>query len=339
MARHIHPRNTPRGMLRNATRFPWQLLIIIPLVVALAIPTFLYMSHAGGMVMPSITQLFYKLSDPAPSVIATPQPPFPMTLPQVGSELYTVQSGDSCDSILTFQMNMEAAGEVFSDANPHTVQALNTTVGQDCHTLQPDLVLTLFPQYPLVALGGVVLKIQSPISRQVVPTPLINVPNQKKEGPDCSNSCIVVVQVNPHTRVDLSVKTSLSIHIGSWVWAQAMLSRKAVSGFGNYPYADPKASLNGMVLPVCDFQVDDTHDDNSTSCQSLTPNTIHTDHGAWLLAVIGPGALDHWHYALPHLPVGTRVMIWLSLSKGNLIFQGDNPVYRYDDASHMYIKV
>lgn len=339
MAHHIHPRNTPRGMLRNATRFPWQLLIIIPLLAALAIPTFLYMSHAGGMFMPSLTQLFYKLSDPVSLVMGTPQPPFSMTLPQVSSELYTVQSGDSCDSILTFQMNMQAAGEVFSDANPNTVQALNTTVGQDCHALQPGLVLTLFPQYPLVALGGVVLKIQSPISRQVVPTPLINIPNQQEQGPDCSEGCIVVVQVNSHTQVDLSVKTSLSIHIGSWVWAQAMLSRKAVSGFDNYPYADPKASLNGMVLPVCDFQVDDIHDDASTSCQSLAPNTIDIDQGAWLLGVIGPGALDHWHYALPHLAVGTRVMIWLSLDNGNITFQRGNPVYCYDNALHMYMKV
>jgi hypothetical protein len=339
MAHHIHPRNTPRGMLRNATRFPWQLLIITPLLVALAIPTFLYMSHAGGKFMPSITQLFYKLSDPASYVVATPQPPFSTLLPQVGSELYTVASGDSCDSILTFQMDMQDAGEVFSDANPNTVQALNSTVGQDCHALQPGLVLTLLPQYPLVALGGVVLKIQSPISQQVVPTPLINLPNLEQQGPDCSSGCVLVVQVNPHTRVDLSVKTSLSIHVGSWVWAQAMLSRKAVSGFSNYPYADPKASLNGMVLPVCDFQVDDVHDDNSASCQSLTPNTIQADQGAWLLAVIGPGALDHWHYVLPHLPVNTRVMIWLSLSDGNLVFQSGNPVYRYDSASHIYIKV
>jgi hypothetical protein len=118
-----------------------------------------------------------------------------------------------------------------------------------------------------------------------------------------------------------------------------MLNRKVVPGFDNYPYADPKASLNGMTLPVCDFQVDDTHDDNATSCQNLTPNTIGADQGSWLLAVIGPGALDHWHYPLPHLPVGTRVMIWLSLNHGNLTFQVGNPIYRYDDASHVYVKI
>src|SRR5436305_2977316 len=113
MARRIHPRNTPGGMLRRAIRFPWQLLIIIPLLVALAISTFLYMSRMGGEIMPLITQLFYKLSDPGSSVIPTPQPSFPMTLPQVGSVLYTVQTSDSCDSILAFQMNMQAAGQVF----------------------------------------------------------------------------------------------------------------------------------------------------------------------------------------------------------------------------------
>ncbi len=339
MAHHIHPRNTPRGMLRSATRFPWQLLIVIPLLIVVAVPTFLYMSGAGGKVMPSITQLFYKLSDPGLSVTPMPQPPFPTALPQVGSVLYTVEAGDSCDGILAFQMNMQAAGEVFSDANPETVQALNHTLGQDCHRLQPGLVLSLPPQYPLVALGGVVLKIESTISQQLVPTPLINVPDQEQQGPDCSDGCKLMVQVNPHTRVYLTVKTSLSIHIGSWVWAQAMLARKAVSGFDNYPYTDPKASLDGMVLPVCDFQVDNTHDDNATLCQDLTPNTINTDRGAWLLSVIGSGALDHWHYALPHLSVGTRVMIWLSLNSGKLVFQAGNPVYRYDEASHVNIKV
>lgn len=339
MAHRIHPRNTPSGMLQRAMRFPWQLLVIIPLLGSLAVPTFLYMSRAGDKVIPAITQLFYKLSNPKSSVIATPQPLFSMTLPQVGPVLYTVQTGNSCDSILTFQMNMQAAGTVFSDANPNTVQALNTSLGQDCHTLQPGLVLPLLPQYPLIALGGVVLKIEPTTPQQVIPTPLIYVHDQEQQGPDCSNGCKLIVRINRQTQVSLTVSTSLSIHIGSWVWAKAMLKRKAVPGFDNYPYADPKASLNGMTLPVCDFQVDDTHDDNATSCQDLTPNTIQTDQGSWLLATIGPGALDHWHYPLPHLPVGTRVMIWLSLDNGNLTFQAGNPVYRYDDASHVYINV
>lgn len=339
MARHIHPRNTPRGMLRSATRFPWQLLIIVPLLVALAFVTFVYMSRLGGKVLPSATQLLYKLSDPGSSVVSVPPPPFARTLPQVGSVLYTVQTGDSCDSILAFQMNMQAAGEVFSNANPETVQALSSTLGQDCDALQPGMVLSLPPQYPLIALGGVVLRIESTLSQQLVPTPLINVPNLEQQGPDCSDGCKLLVRINPHTQVYLTVKTVLSIHVGSWVWAQAMLSRNAVSGFDNYPYADPKAKLNGMVLPVCDFQVDNTHDDNATSCQSLTPNTIRTDQGAWLLSVIGPGALDHWHYALPHLAIGTRVMIWLARNNGSLVFRAGNPLYRYDDASHLYVKV
>jgi hypothetical protein len=339
MARRIHPRNTPRGMLRMATRFPWQLLIIVPLLVTVALATFLYTFRMGGKMLPSVTQLFYKLSDTDSSVISTPPPSFLSTLPQVGSILYTVQTGESCDSILENQMSMIAAGEVFSDANPATVQALNSTLGQDCNTLQPGLVLSLFPQYPLVALGGIVLKIESPTSQQLVPTPLIYVPNHEQQGPDCSNGCRLLVRVNPHTQVYLTVKTLLSIRVGSWVWAQAMLARKAVSGFDNYPYADPKARLNGMVLPVCDFQVDNIHDDNATLCQDIMPNTIRTDRGAWLLSVIGPSALDHWHYALPHLAVGTRVMIWLSLEKGSLIFQAGNPVYRYDDGSHLYVKV
>jgi hypothetical protein len=339
MAHRIHPRNTPREMLRSATRFPWQLLVIVPLLVALALTTFLYMSRVGGRTQLSLTRIFYNLSNPGPSVVATPPPPFPGSLPQVGSVLYSVQAGDSCDSILQSQMNMQAAGAVFSDANPATVQVLSGVLGQNCDTLQPGMVLSLPPQYPLVALGGVVLKIESTTAQQLVPTPLINVPDQAQQGPDCSGGCELLVRIDPHTQVYLTVETSLSIHVGSWVWAQAMLSRKTVSGFANYPYADPKATLNGIVLPVCDFQVDGIHDNNATPCQDLTPNTIATDQGAWLLSVIGPGALDHWHYALPHLAVGTRVMIWLSQNNGSLVFQASNPVYRYDDASHLYVKV
>ena len=64
MAHRIHPRNTPSGMLQRAMRFPWQLLVIIPLLGSLAVPTFLYMSRAGDKVIPAITQLFYKLSNP-----------------------------------------------------------------------------------------------------------------------------------------------------------------------------------------------------------------------------------------------------------------------------------
>src|SRR5260370_33655101 len=143
-------------------------------------------------------------------------------------------------------MNMQAAGEAIRYANPETVQALNNSLGQNCHTLQPGLVLSLPPQYPLVALGGVVLKIESTTPQQLVPTPLINVSDQEQQGPDCSDGCKLMVRVNPHTQVYLTVKTSLSIHIGSWVWAQAMVARKAVPGFDNYPYADPKASLDAM---------------------------------------------------------------------------------------------
>jgi len=340
MAGHIHPRNTQRGMLQNVNRFSWQILITVPLLVILSLTTFLYTSHIGGKLLLSVTQLFYKLSDPGSSIIPTSAPPpFPKTLPLVGSVLYTVQPGDSCDTILVSQMNMGAAGEVFSDANPETIQALNSTLGQDCNALQPGLVLSLSPQYPLIALGGLVLRIESTSSQQLVPTPLVDVLGQEQQGPDCSDGCKLLVRINPHTQVYLTVKTSLSIHVGSWVWAQAMLVRKAVSGFDNYPYADPKAILNGMVLPVCDFQVDNIHDDNATPCQNLMPNTIRADQGAWLLSVIGPSALDHWRYALPHLVAGTRVMIWLSQKNGGLVFQPENPVYRYDDASQLYVKV
>ena len=56
-------------------------------------------------------------------------------------------------------MRMANAGQVFSDVNPNTVKALNSALGQDCHALQPGMVLPLSPQYPLIALGGVVQKL------------------------------------------------------------------------------------------------------------------------------------------------------------------------------------
>ncbi len=234
-------------------------------------------------------------------------------------------------------MRMADASQIFSDANPKTVKALNAAVGQNCGDLQPGEVMRLWPQYPLVALGGVVLKISATSPQQVLPTPLINVP-QQPHFIDCSGGCLLTVRVTPEVQVKLRVETTLSIQVGSWVWVQAMMARSTIKGFGNYPYADPAASLDGMTLPVCDFQVDNTHDDNSLSCDQLTPNTIDDDGGAWLLGVTGPSGLGHWRYPL-HLPSGTRVMLWLTSVNGNLKFERGNPVYRYDEESHLYVKV
>jgi hypothetical protein len=260
-------------------------------------------------------------------------------LPQPGSLLYTVQVGESCDEILAVHMGMVDAGQIFSDANPNTVKALSNVVGQNCDNLQPGMVLTLAPHYPLIAFGGLVLKIDATSPQQVLPTPLINVGEQQEVGVDCSSGCMLTVRIAANVQVHLLVQTTLTIHVGSWVWAQAMLAHKSVPGFDNYPYVDPTASLNGMSLRVCDFQVDNTHDDNSLSCSQLLPNTITDDGGAWLLGVTGPNALDHWGYSL-HLPAGTQVLLWLSVdNSGNLRFHKGNPVYRYDDASHVYIKV
>jgi hypothetical protein len=94
-----------------------------------------------------------------------------------------------------------------------------------------------------------------------------------------------------------------------------------------------------MSLRACDLQVDNTHDNNSLSCDQLLPNTIDDDRGSWLFSVTGPGALNHWRYPL-HLPPGTPVLLWLSLNNnGSLVFHKGNPVYRYDDNSHLYVKI
>jgi len=234
---------------------------------------------------------------------------------------------------------MADAGQIFSDANPNTVQALNGVVGHNCHGLQPGMLLTLSPHYPLVALGGLVLKVDPTTREQALPTPIINVPSQQQTGIDCSNGCTLTMHIAQNVQIRLLVQTALPVQVGSWVWAQATLARKPIAGFDNYPYADPKASLNGMSLRACDLQVDNTHDDNSLSCSQLLPNTIIDDGGAWLFGVTGPGSLDHWRYPL-HLPAGVRVLLWLTAdNKGNLVFHRGNPVYRYDEGAHIYIPV
>src|SRR6266699_7261030 len=149
---------------------PWQLLILIPILVALAIPTFYFGTHAGQRVLPAVTNFFYNLSGPPPTATPTPLPPFPSMLPQVGSLLYTVQAGDSCDEIIAVQMSMSDASTVFTDVKPNTIQALNATIGHDCHALQPGMVLALSPQYPLIAIGGQVLKVAATTPQQVLPT-------------------------------------------------------------------------------------------------------------------------------------------------------------------------
>lgn len=330
-------RSTPAENIRIVLRaIPWRLLLLLPLLIAIAIPVFFFGTAAGQRILPALTNYFYNLSG-APTAVPTPYPPFPAQLPLPGSLLYTVQAGDNCDEILTSQMHMAVAGQVFSDANPSTVNALNGVVGQDCHALQPGMVITLYPQYPLVAVSGIVLKLAPTSSLQALPTPLINV--QQQIGVDCTNGCNLTVRIAPQAQVQLIVQTTLQIRVGSWVWAQAMLPLKQVKGFSTFPYVDASASLNGSTLRACDFQVDATHDDNSLSCSQLPPNTILNDNGAWLFGVTGSGSLDHWRYALPaHLPPGTRVLLWLSLdNNGNLVYHQGSAAYRYDETTHVYV--
>jgi hypothetical protein len=339
MARYFHRRSITLENLRTVMRtIPWKLLIVLPLLIIFAIPTFSFGLRLGAHVLPGVTNFFYTLGGPPPLPTPTPLPPLSTVLPQPGSLLYTVQEGDNCDEILTIQMRMVDAGQVFSDANPKTVQALDAAMGQDCHKIQPGMVLMLSPQYPLVALGGVVLKIQVITPQQVLPTPLVHIQPTQQIGVDCSSGCLLTMRIAPGIQIHLSVQTALPVQIGSWVWAQATYPRESISGFSNYPYADPAASLNGASLRACDLQVDNTHDNNSFTCDQLLPNTIDDDGGAWLFGVTGPGALNHWNYPL-HLSTGTQVLLWLSLtSNGNLVFHRGNPVYRYDEGSHLYVR-
>ncbi len=338
MAGRVDRRNTPAENLRVVLRaIPWRLLLLIPVLLAIAVPVFLLGTRAGQRLLPALTTYIYNLGN-APSPVATPYPAFPTVLPQPGSLPYTVQTGDNCDEILTAQMHMADAGQIFSDSLPATVKALDNVIGQNCHALQPGMVIRLSPQYPLVALGGIVLKVESTSTLQPFPTPLINVA-QQQTSIDCSTSCRLEVRIAPNVQVTLVVQTTLAVRASSWVWVQAMLPRKAIAGFDAYPYADASASLNGTTMRVCDFQVNATHDANGLSCSQLVPNTIIDDGGSWLYGVAGSGSLAHWSYPL-HLPNGTRVLVWLSLdNNGNLVYRKGNAVYRYDDQTHEYVRI
>lgn len=339
MPRRVHPRSTLADNFKLVGQIlPWRLFLLIPFLLLFAIPAFLLGTGAGHKLLPNLTGLFYNMANSTPTVIPTPMPPLTTLLPEPGGIAYTVQSADSCDEILATQMRMSDAGQVFSDANPQTVKALDTAMGQNCGDLQPGNVVTLQPQYPLVALGGVVLTVNALSPAQPIPTPLIPVQRQQQVGVDCSNGCLLTVRVSPGVEVRLSVQTAIPVPVGAWVWAQAMYPRQSVKNFANYPYANPSDLLNGATMNVCDLQINDTHDDNSLSCDQLTPNTIDDDGGSWLYGVTGRGSLDHWYNL--HLPAGERVLLWLSADRnGNLTYRKGNPIYRYDPTLHLYLHI
>ncbi|HTI14515.1 MAG TPA: hypothetical protein VL461_08110 [Dictyobacter sp.] len=340
MARRFRPQNTPKDNLQLAAHaIPWKLLILVPVLVVFAIPTFYYGARVGDAVLPAVSNVMYSISNPPATPVVHHYPAFPTVLPQSGAINYTVGEGDNCDSILTYQMRMSDASTIFSDANPNTVQALDQSIGQDCHKLQPGMLLHLSPQYPLVAMGGILEKIESMTPAQAVPKPLIPVQNTDN-APDCTNGCALLVKVAPTTQVRLIVYTSLALHPASWVWFQASMALKPVAKFANYPYADPAVSFNGMTMHVCSFQVDTTYDSNSLDCDQLSPTTIDDDNGSWMLGVTGSGGLDHWKLGLKNVPANTRLLFWTTQdSNGNLAYHAGNPIYRYDPASHLYVKL
>lgn len=313
---------------------PLRMLLFVPFALLMVLPIFLYGMQVGQGIMPIVTNYFYTISDPSSTPIPTPPPSFPSSLPQMGMIRYTVQAGDSCDEMLTIQMRMEDAGQIFSDANPNTVKALDGLIGEDCHALQPGMIISLAPQYPLVALDGVVLKVGPTATLQPIPTPLITVPTQSANV-DCTNGCFLTVRIAQDTTIRLFVQTALPVRNGSRVWALATLARKPITGFANYPFVEPGASLNGMTLSACDLQVDKTHDPNALSCDQLLPNTIDDDGGAWIFGVTGPGGLGHWGYPLK-LPSNSQVLIWLTNWNGKLSFHQGNPVYRYNETTRVY---
>src|SRR5215469_12263974 len=129
MSRRFHPHSTLKENLKLAVRLmPWRLFLLVPLLLLFAIPAFFFGTSAGRRLLPNLTDFFYNLSNTTPTIIPTPMPPLMQLLPQPGSVSYTVREADSCDEILATQMRMSDAGQIFSDANPQTVQALNTSL-------------------------------------------------------------------------------------------------------------------------------------------------------------------------------------------------------------------
>jgi hypothetical protein len=329
-----HPGHTG-GLRVKLYAKPWLLLVFVPVLLLIMLSVFRYGMRIGERIVPNITDFFYTMTAPSPAPTPTPLTSFPTSLPQVGVIPYTVQAGDSCDEILTIQMRMQDAGQLFSDAKPNTVKALGSLIGQDCHRLQPGMVIRLAPHYPLVALSGVVLKVEPLSTPQPIPTPLITIPPQSPATIDCASGCVLTVRIAPTSEIRLLVQTALPVHVGSQVWAQAMLARKHIANFANYPFVDPEAELAGMTMSACDLQIDRTHDPNGLACDQLLPNTIDDDGGAWLFGVTGPGNLGHWGYQLG-LPSNTAVLIWLTSWNGTLSFHRGNPVYRYNERTLEY---
>ena len=149
----------------------WKSFLVFPILLLILVPIFLIGAVTSNLLLPRMESTFYNLAAPAGVATPTPFPTFNTILPQTGVVLYTVQNGDACDEVLSTQMRMVKSAEIFSDVKPATVKVLNATLGQDCHQLQPGLVLPLPPQYPLVALGGQVLKIEGMNAQQILPDP------------------------------------------------------------------------------------------------------------------------------------------------------------------------
>src|SRR5436853_7409315 len=96
-------RENPRFFIRS---IPWRLLILLPVLILVAIPTFYFGTHSGQRVLPAVTNFFYNLTGPPPAATPTPLPSLPSTLPQLASLLYTMQTGHSCDGRLTVRIPM-----------------------------------------------------------------------------------------------------------------------------------------------------------------------------------------------------------------------------------------
>ena len=109
MVGRFHPKTTPKeNFLALWRMIPWRMYLVSILLITIALPTFVYGIYIGKNVFFNAAHFFYTLST-LPVASPTPQPALPMLLPQAGSIFYTVEDGDSCDSVLAYQKAFPAA--------------------------------------------------------------------------------------------------------------------------------------------------------------------------------------------------------------------------------------
>src|SRR5437016_1555246 len=94
MAGRVSPRSTPAENLRIVLRaIPWRLLLLLPVLLVLAFPAFLFGTSTGQRLLPALTNYFYNLSGPP----ASPLQPLPTPLINVAQQKLGIDCSNGCN--------------------------------------------------------------------------------------------------------------------------------------------------------------------------------------------------------------------------------------------------